>query len=568
MKKFNRQSFLTAMQMPFEDIERGSFTPDDLRRIHLAQTLKRLHNMRMEGISLYRALPHLEGFHACRVKWAILDGSNRSGKSKAAAAESCRAWQGVDPYDKYPRMNGNSLVVGQELDDIARLWRTCSEPSFKRIRDERTGLWRAVRPDPHNPKVLDPYDDAYREKWRDAPPLLAPRMVSSIAWENKSKRIPRVVVFVNGWKVLFRSSSGNPPQGDHYHHVLFDEQLEDDGFYSEANRGLTQLASDGVYSPRGNWSATSQTVNIQLDELRRDAEAGVSYVRAFKANIDDNPFITEAGKREFYESLSDDEREVRYYGKNAILTKMIYGIYEPMGIHGCEPFAIPPNWCRFLAVDPGTDHCATTFYAIDPQNEHVYLYDAIDLRGAYSDDWAHEVKKRQGDNRFESWVMDQQMGKQRTANGNDTPAVRFFQAAKNKEIKPRVIGPMDGFFPGSNDVQARTDALLEMLNIRGTGPFQGTPRLQIFRGVSPELDKQFKRACNDPKNPNKRFKHKNHPSDLLETVEYMAAFNPQYHEPERVRNKEVFTVFDALKRKEQKQRQRARRRERDRITAY
>lgn len=554
-----------SLQAAFAILERGGPTKPlprvAPRNAQLTQVLKRLHVLRMEGISLYQSLPHLQCVHECRTKWCIVDGANRSGKSLTASAEDCRAWLGCDPFDKYPRRNGNSLVVGQELDDIARLWRTCAESSFKMISDQHTGLCRAVRPDPNDPSHLDPYDNAYREKWKDAPPLIPPRMIASIAWENKSKRQPRLVTFSTGWRVHWRSSKGDSPQGDHYHHVHFDEQLDNEDFYKEANRGLVQLASDCPYLPRGIWSATSQTNNIQLDELRSDAVAGASYVSAYKTTIDQNPYVTDEAKREFLESLDEDERAVRYYGENAIMRRRIYGIYDPQGIHGCEPFAIPPNWCRFLALDPGTDHCATTFYAVDPEDQHVYLYDSIDLRNAFSEDWAAEIKRRQGDNRFEAWVIDQQMGQQRTANANERTAERFFNAAKKLNVRPRSQGTWNGFFPGSNDISAREDSLLEMMNIRGTGPFEGTPRLQVFRDVSPELNKQIKRACNDSKNLNKRFKRKHIPSDLLETLEYMAAFDPRYHEPETLKNKKQCTVWDSLNQKKAKQKQRRRQKE-------
>ena len=411
-----------SMAVSFAAQERGGQTAPlpkgNPRRIQLSQLLKRLHSLRMEGINLYLPLPHLECFHECRTKWSILDGANRSSKSESAAAECCRAWQGCDPHGKYPLRGGNSLVVGRELDDLARLWRTCAESSFKMIRDEHTKLWRAVRPDPADPTQLDPFDIAYREKWRDAPPLLAPRMIASVAWDSAGKKIPRTVTFTTGWSSLWRSSNGNPPLGDHYNLVHFDEQLENELFYDEANRGLVQLVSDGMYAPKGFWSATSQTTNIQLDELRTAAEAGVSYVTAFKTTIDLNPYVTDVAKAEFYESLDEDERAVRYYGKSAISRRRIYGIYDPQGIHGCEPFAIPPTWCRFLALDPGTDHCATTFYAVDPQDQYVFLYDAFDLRNAYSDDWAVAVKRLQCETRFEAWVIDQQIGQQRLGNDN------------------------------------------------------------------------------------------------------------------------------------------------------
>ncbi len=65
---------------------------------------------------------------------------------------------------------------------------------FKIIKDELTGEWRTFRPWDENDarRLKDVEIDAQgnrRPVVRDAPPLIAPRFVKKIAWENRAKKI-------------------------------------------------------------------------------------------------------------------------------------------------------------------------------------------------------------------------------------------------------------------------------------------------------------------------------------------------------------------------------------------
>ncbi len=518
----------------------------------LNEVTRKIARLETEGLRLYRELPLSKAFHASTAKTRIGDGSNRSSKSQTGAAEGCRAWQGCDPYDKFVRYNGNALVVGRDEDQVAMLWRKCAEPgAFKKIRDEHTRKWRAVRPDPNDLLHLDPYDLAYQETWCDAAPMIAPRMLAGrIAWDDRAKGIPRVVKFTTGWTVLFRSSGGRPPMGDHYHFVWFDEHLENEQFYYESRRGLVGLDEIPRHTPKLIWTATAQAFNPQLQELREKAEAGAEYVDAFQFLIKDNPYVPDAEKQAFYESLPEDERDVRYHGKYAAAGRLVYPTYSPMGIHGCEPFEIPPHWTRYVWVDPGRQHCGCLFFAIDPDEKHVYVYDGFDLRHGTAQTWAAEVKKRETEHSFEAFGIDQQMGKETPVGHAVNVAYHYFQALQEIGVKPRTQGPLRGFFPGSPDIPAREEAVLRWLSIRGDSPFAGTPILQVMRGTVPKLDRQLHHARMDHKRENKRAEMQ---EDVLVTLEYFAAFDPKYHEP-ALREKETeHPVYDAMMRKKRKQ---------------
>lgn len=545
--KLDLSAIESAVRLPpgAEDISRERL----LRSVR--RDVRRLIKRRMEGLVLYQELPACRAFHESNHKWRVLDGSNRAGKTLGAAAEAVRSWLGADPYKKYIPKNGKGLVIGLDGDHIAQMWNKCAnEGAFKIIPDEHTGLYRAVRASAVDHTVLDPYDDAHREKWRDSPPLIPPRMIQgNIAWDDKAKGIPRLVKFVNGWQVLFRSSEGKSPQGEHYNMGWIDEQISNEQFYLELVRGLVSLGESHAQRPKGFWSATPQTSNMQLYELRERADTGTGDVAAFQLLIEDNPYIPPEEKLEFYNSLSDDERKVRFHGIYAVVLRRIYDRYDANGMHGVEPFEIPDDWARYVVLDPGKRHCGTLFIAVDPEERHMWVYDGFDHQQGDADSWAAEVAERQGPSRFEAMVIDQQMGRQHPPGAGLNVAEQYMAALKRAGCTPRMPGDLAGFVPGTNDVDAREKTLLGMMTPRSFGPFTGEPILKVFRGVLPQLDKQIKRAQIDPKTG----KRQKLPEDLLVCLEYISAYNPTYAPPERRDVGNEYAIWKAFQRKRGRQ---------------
>jgi hypothetical protein len=330
----------------------------------------------------------------------------------------------------------------------------------------------------------------------------------------------------------FRPSGSPPDQGEHYNSVLNDEELEKGGWYDEQVRGLTGLSELPRHTPKMIWSATSQVVNPAFAEMREKAVAGIDGFARFVFLIDDNPYVPDAEKAYFFEALPEDERPTRYYGIPAAAQRRVYGTYEPMGIHGCEPFELPPEWTRYAIVDPGTATCATLLVAIDPDERHLWVYGGIVLHNAEHRQWATALKKAENGVRFEAIIMDSRAGSQHNFNQSKSTAQQFAKAMRDAAVFPRVHGSMEGFIPSCSDVKARTMSLRNMMTIRPDGPFAGTPRLQIFKGCVPQLDKEIKAALSDKKDPEKRAKIDKQPCDVLDCLEYAANYNPHYHETE------------------------------------
>jgi len=478
----------------------------------------------MKGWRLFTPLPHARPFLECDTPYQIVTASNQSGKTSQVAYKIALILLGRDPMHKMPKENGVGIFVGQNADHLGdpMYGKLFLPGAFDIIRDRKTGLYRSVRPDPANPQLLDPEDLKRRDEWRPGPPLMPPSWIKSIAWENKAKRIPRFITGHNGWRLWFRSGEGKPPQGIQSHIHWLDEEIPNTAAW------LNELAPRALrHGAVTIWSVTAQNATPQLFDLHYRAMQGDPNVKEFEFLLDANPYISPEAKRLFWDSLDPEQRAVRYLGQYAMAGRLIYPMFDMTKLHGCEPFEISANWCRYVVVDFGRRHCATLFAAVDPAEKHVWIYDGFDLQAGDATKWAERVYERQKGHRFDAIIADSRMGAETTVGNDKTVAEHYWEKLKARGIMPRREGPAHGFFPGSANTSAREEALLDALTIRSDGPHRGTCRLQIFRGAVPELERQIRNARTDDNG--KRAKMVD---DLLDGAEYLMAFDPGYFNPE------------------------------------
>lgn len=496
---------------------------------------------RCEGMAMYEPLPHAAVIHATNVTWRIVDGPNKGGKSLVASAEGAWALTDSHPHGFYPTTGRRvAMFVGLRWDHIGLMYQTMfEEGAFSIIPDEAPPhYWRAVRYDRNDPTRIQEYDLAYREKWKNAPPLVPPRLVKdNIGWEDRTKRQPKFIELTNGWICKFYSALGDPDQGTHYNFVLFDEEMPNGDFFEEAHRGLMPFAKESHQErPKAVWSATAQVMNPDLARLREMAvkDRISDVVREFAMPLDKNPYLTEAGKANFAAGLSAEAQLTRVKGIPPAVWSRVYTDYWRPDVLCCEPFEIPADWTLYFFTDPGRRHNCTIFVAVDPDEKHWTVYAGFDIPGSASD-WARHMKRQQEDDgaAYECGAFDQQMGSERNVGDNNLRvAAQYFQAMREAGVQVRVQGSLGGFFPASNKVDDRELALKEAMSIRGSGPYEGLPTLQIFRGAFPDLEDQIKRAHTDPDRPDKRYVNPKIPMDWLTCLEYAAAFRPRYHTPQ------------------------------------
>lgn len=504
--------------------EQALFGPETGMTPHKAHELRKLTaeltRRKIEGLKLYEPLPTQNAFHMSDAQMALLRGSNRGGKTLPAAVEVARAVTGQDPHGKYPQEGGRCFCIGKDLSHVGQvMWRKLGRSgAFKIIRDLKTKAWRAFRP-------WDPADLAREKETKPAPPLIPPRLIKEIAWENKKEMIPHLVRLTNGWEIVFYSSLGEPPNGNDIDLFWFDEEIVHTQWYPEMVARI--LDRQG----RGLWSATPQAGTEQLYELheRAEKERGKDdpAVEEFIILLMDNPHIREKDKQAFSDNLSDDERRVRIGGDFAISSFKVYPEFS-MLVHGCPRFEVPADWTRIMVTDPGHQICAVLFAAVPPPDraDHVYLYDELYIAECDAVKYASLVAHKVQGQHFHTFLIDPNGAILTDIGHGRTVGEQYSEELRKRGITSETT--QSNFRMACDVIDAGLLAVHGWLGIRQ----DGTPKIKVLAGSLPSFEYEVKRYHKKRVNglvidkpDQKRNTH------LMDCLRYLALLNPRYSKP-------------------------------------
>lgn len=279
----------------------------------------------MDSLVLYKALPPALAFHRCKAHNKLIVGSNKAGKTCAAGFEAASKVLGRHP--RRPKRDGWLLCVGLDEDHISHMWGDIltKEGLFYIVPDEINGAPRAVRPDPNDPKHIDPIDLDRQELWQPAPAFIPQEewdYPGGIVWRDKGKNAPAIVkIKSTGWKITFHPSGGVPKRGIAITDAWFDEEIANMLWITEVIPRLVK--DDGHFV----WSATPQTAAEELVRMHNRVLNGDPDIAEFTLYLEDNPYITDDAKKRMHDAISafgDEELAVRYYGEWAVYGRKIY----------------------------------------------------------------------------------------------------------------------------------------------------------------------------------------------------------------------------------------------------
>lgn len=511
----------------------------------LRQLLRELAKRRCQGLNLYEPFDEQIRFHRSVARIRTVIGSNRSGKTLVAAVEVARALTGTDPHRKYPAGRGRCYAVGKNLDHVGQvMWRKLSRAEcFRMIRDEYTGEWRAWRP-----WLL--YDISHVEKTKWAPPLIRPSLVKKVAWENKAKSIPRVVVMHNGWELSFFSGEGKPPQGVDLDLCWMDEEIPDEDWFPEMRARLLDRHGRLV------WSATPESGTDVLYDLHEKAEreahrGGGSRVQEFVLLLADNPYISEAEKEEFAADLTDEQRRVKVGGDFAVTGYKIYPSFS-MSVHGVDwpDGGIPDHWTRYASIDPGHGVCAVLFGAVPPREEgdYLYLYDELYVTECDALKFAEEMRQRCVGQRFEAFIIDQRGSVKSEVATGKTILEQYTEALRNAGVWSSATA--HGFRLGSDDVDAGLMAVRSWMASRR----DGTTRLRVFRDRLPWFEWEMKRYHRKRVAGTLKDRPRDKNDHLMDALRYLVMANPRWVAPREGPRRAggARAAFDAFEKKSRK----------------
>lgn len=481
---------------------------------------------RLEALRLYEPMPAQQEFHACTASERLVIGGNRSGKSLSTFVEDARAATGQDPFNKYPKEDGNLVIVGRNWPHIGMVVYPMlfKAGAFRIIKDADTGQWRAYRPT---------QDSARRAESKPAPPLIPPRMVKEFSWILKNASYLNKATLVNGWTIYCFSSEGEPPQGFQADMVHVDEDINDERWVGEM---LSRLADR-----RGRfvWSAMPHSRNDALLGLSERAEKVADQenpnIRKFTLRFLDNAHIDGEEKQkniERWSALGLDELRMRSEGEFTAESTLMYpGFNLSVHIHKRDELpAVPDDWTRYVSIDPGHAVMATLFGAVPPDESFLLIYDEMYQRNCNALIWGEEFARRAQGQNIRSIIMDMHGGSLRDLGSGRLPHELYSEQMRKRGVS--AISTGHSFIPGSDDIRSRTAITRQMLHIPGSGK----PRLMIWEGTCPNLIREMKRYRKKTTTVNGVTFVTDEPYTrgevhAVQALEYLCAYEPKYHRP-------------------------------------
>jgi phage terminase large subunit len=224
--------------------------------------------------------------------------------------------------------------------------------------------------------------------------------------------------------------------------------------------------------------------------LKQRCDSGQT--RLLESTHQDNPMLwNDGGWTEFgasYIKTLDGLTGYQYQRLRLGLWVSAEGMYfeewDPK-LHICEPFEVPEEWPRWLAVDYGfaVPFCCLWF-ARSPESRQVYIYREAYLAGLRDEQQAQLIRERTGDEKMQLRILDPSMFNARSE--QQRPSIA--------QVYASILGP--GLWAGQNN-RKQGWAIMR----RAIAHDQHAPKLQVMRGAAPNLCRELPSLVHDPLDP-------------------------------------------------------------------
>ncbi len=265
-------------------------------------------------------------FHKCQKRNRWVFGGNRSGKTECGAVETVWMLRGIHPYrQNRDNVEGWAVSVSYEVQ---------REVAQKKIMSYLSADWIE--------------DIVMLSGKKDSPET---GVIDKIVVKN---------VFGGRSTLGFKSADQGREkfQGASLDFVWFDEEPPED-VYRECQMRVLDKKGDlfGTMTP-----LKGQTWVYDEIYLNQGGNPEVWYEQMEWA---DNPFLDENEVKTLSDSLSDDVKETRRYGRFKRLNGLVYPEFD-VNVHVVDPFDVPEEWQADISVDPGLNNpLSCHFYAVD-----------------------------------------------------------------------------------------------------------------------------------------------------------------------------------------------------------
>jgi phage terminase large subunit-like protein len=428
------------------------------------------------------------GFYSAPNTERVLEGGNQSGKTWSNCTDFKAQARGVHDFIKWKPASPT---------DTWRGW-YCTT-TYERFAEQAWGHFKKLLLYPGE-SVLD----------------LPTRNILAISWDTKNPERPLYL--------RVRRTDGTPAeiwiksyeqgarefQSAEVDCLVLDEECPD-SIYEEAQPRV--MARGG----RIQISATPVVGVRWLEDLRTAAESGTSDIYHCRLDTRDNPAMRmdEWLRLETKWAARPELIELRLSGIPIAAQGAVYSDLQFSAAHVCEPFTIPHDWTRYLAIDPGYNHCGALWFACGPAGDVVIYREHMGEQQTTAQN-ATQILRLCGAEHFADRIID--------------PAALGRQSQTGeREIDLWVKAGVTVRPAPNNEVMTGIEAVWDLLSERA-GVDGDRPRFRVFRSCTEFLRERrgykFKEArdAGDEKGaaPVKRNDH------LMDPWRYMVARGLRY----------------------------------------
>lgn len=213
------------------------------------------------------------------------------------------------------------------------------------------------------------YDAVGAYVWEKLKKYLHPDEIRQIAWTNKAKHIPSLLLLQNGSQIYCKSyDSGREKfQGASIKGIWLDEEPPEDIYIECLARtvdcqGYLLLSMTPLKGLTWCYDRIYQQSNIPGDDIRH-----------WTISLFENKYIPESEKQRLLALYTQDEIEKRVYGRFMRLEGAVWKELDER-IHFIPRFAIPSHWRRIRVIDFGYSNPFACLWMAMNEDKEIYVY--------------------------------------------------------------------------------------------------------------------------------------------------------------------------------------------------
>lgn len=399
-------------------------------------------------------------------------------------------------------------IIGWAINHIGQtIHRLLFEPGLFRIIKDETGKWRVFN-------EADPADAARFDESENAPPLIPPRLIDpkGWSWENKAAGQFETCRLIDGTLIrAFPSSSRHAKQGDAVSGIWIDEDVQ---FGSHVKEWQDRLTSKNGWLIWSVWPHRKNYALVKMldraDEQKLWAKPKVAEVQLVMSM---NPFISKEAIENAWDRM-DSETEIALRDRGEMLWEELM-MYEFLPLthvvkkredrdapvktvrdviehHLATLGRMPHTWTRYLAIDPSHTRTAVLVGAVPPPEEMgvelgniLVIEKEIIAKRMSAINLAKLIRKETNGLHFETFVIDQNAGRQTWAGREDSTTEHYAEAFAAQNLRSSVTD--NSFHPGCNKPQQRYTAVRQLLAIDAFA----RPSIYFYDQMTSETQHEF-----------------------------------------------------------------------------